>query len=565
MTRMIDHAPESAGPLRESRRQLATLLSNLPGMVYRALLDPRWPMEFVSGGSLALTGYEPTAFMRGDPDFASLIDPEDRPVVWDCVSTAVRARQPFTLTYRITTASGQPRWVWEQGRGVFDDSGEVVAVEGFITDITQRRSVEEQLRRTNRLYAVLTRINEAIVRIRHPASLLDEACRIAVEEGRFPMAWVALCEPKQPAVVRVAACSGDTAGILRMALGDGDKTTLDEGHIARANAAGRQQIVSRLDLDPQPEPWKELLLAHGLTSLAAFPLFITDRVVGSFNLYSDRSFPFDGEERRLLESLTADLSFALERAEEESYRRSLQADLARARSIETIGRVSGSLAHDFNNILMVIGACAETLQRNATKRGLCLREVEQIQSACARGGEITRRLLTFGRAPSCQVQRLDLGELLRDTMPLLSRMTGGNIDLEVDIPDGEHPVLSDAAQLEQVLLNMVLNARDAMPEGGVVNLWIDEVEERHPLGLHGSIKGPYVRLVVQDSGHGLSPEVRERLFEPFFTTKPNEAGSGLGLSIAFDVTRRAGGWITPSNTEDGGGARFELYFPRADV
>jgi PAS domain S-box-containing protein len=553
--------------LIESRRQLSTLLSNLPGMAYRCGLDPTWPFAFASSGCLALTGYCAEALVRADPDFASIIDPDDREMVWDCVRTAVERGQPFTLTYRIITASGNRRWVWEQGRAVRSASGEVVAIEGFITDITERRSVEERLRRANRLYAVLTRINEAIVRIRHPASLLDEACRIAVEEGRFRLAWIGLRDPSRAGSLEVAACFGDPCGLLDEMRVDGEIVAPVEGHLGRALASGARQIVRRLELDGNPEPWREALLANGLHSACSFPLIVSDQVVGTLSLYSDQSLPLDDDEISLLDALSADLSFALERADEETRRRSLQADLARASSIETIGRVAGSLAHDFNNILMVIGACAEGIGRSGDAASAYSRELEQIRQACERGTDLTRRLLAFGRRkPSEHPQRLDLGALVRDARGLLARMVGPDIELIVEIADGDHPVLSGSEQLEQVLMNLVLNSKDAMPGGGTIRVSVDQVEARHPAGLHGNLAGPYVRLSVQDTGLGFSDEVRERMFEPFFTTKPRETGSGLGLSIAFDVARRSGGWINAGDDLSlGAGARMEVYLPRADV
>ncbi len=561
---MEDSDTDNLDALRESRRQLATLLSNLPGMAYRAGIDPKWPMEFVSEGSLSLTGYRPESFIRGEPYYSELLDPDDREPVWRFVMAAIDRKHPFTLTYRITTASGHRRWVWEQGRAVFGKDGQAEAVEGFVTDITERRGAEERLRRSNRLYAVLSRINEIIVRVRQPQALLEEACRVAVEEGHFRVAWVALHGDGDDDCPKVAASFGDKDGLLDVAVNSKAFLLDEEGLVARAIALGRVQVVPNLELDSRPEPWREALLARGLRSAAAFPLLVAGRVKGSVNLYSELS-PLDDEEIRLLKSLAADLSFALERAHEDQQRRRLQDDLMEARGVETVGRLAGTLAHDFNNILMIINACTDSLQRLCEPTGVGGKEIDQIQQACTRGSDLARRLLGFGRKQNTIVKRLDLGALVRNSQALLSKVLGDGVQLEVFVEEGQHPVLCDSAQVEQVLLNLSLNARDAMPGGGTLTVKVDTLEARHPKALEEVIAGPYVRLTLEDTGPGLSPEVRERMFEPFFTTKPSRAGSGLGLSIAAEMARRSGGWIHAPEDTGGKGARFEILLPKASA
>jgi PAS domain S-box-containing protein len=561
---MTEPAPESLESLRESRRRLATLLSNLPGMVYRCRNDRDWTMEFISEGSLALTGHRAEDILNANPPFSDLLVPEEREPVWNYVQKALAARVPFTITYRMLTASGELRWVWEQGRGIFGEDGAVVAIEGFITDITERRSAEERVRRLNRLYSVLTRINEAIVRIRDPGALFTEACRIIVEYGRLRLAWVAL---RDPATDRVAlgASFGDVDGLLGEVFGgdvDAD-LNLTEGHVARALASASPEIVAGVAADPRPEPWRDALCTRGLHTAAAFPLLVSGRVIGSLNLYADDSVAFDDEEQRLLFALTADLAFALELAEEDQRRQLLESDLARARSIETIGRLAGGLAHDFNNLVMIIGTCAENLRCIGQGDPALLREVEEIQRACARGTDLTRRLLAFGRRRADAPGRLDLGLVVVESQEMLSRLLGNEVEVRVTIEEGDHPVIADRNQIEQILLNLALNARDAMPEGGRLSFRVDAVTARRPMGGPAAPEGPCVRLAVEDTGPGLAPEIRAHLFEPFFSTKGAATGSGLGLASIQEVVRRGGGWIVATDALQGSGARFEIHLPRA--
>jgi two-component system, cell cycle sensor histidine kinase and response regulator CckA len=229
--------------------------------------------------------------------------------------------------------------------------------------------------------------------------------------------------------------------------------------------------------------------------------------------------------------------------------------LQQAQKLESVGRLAGGVAHDFNNLLTVILGSAEALREGLEAgRPASPEEVEEIRTAAVRAGELTRQLLAFARKQVIQPVPLDLNEVVRGAERMLRRVLGEDVTLAVDLGPGLWRTLCDPGQVEQVILNLAVNARDAMPNGGALTL-----RTRNEPG--GPAQGEGISLAVSDQGPGLSPEVKAHLFEPFFTTKPPGAGTGLGLASVYGIVRQSGGDIRVES-EPGQGATFTLRFPR---
>ncbi len=235
--------------------------------------------------------------------------------------------------------------------------------------------------------------------------------------------------------------------------------------------------------------------------------------------------------------------------------------LRQAQKMEAVGQLTGGIAHDFNNLLAVIQGNAELLARDA---GTSDPMMQAIIRASARGGELTQRLLAFSRQQPLQPQSIDLADLTTGMSSLLERTLGETIEVVTDRSSDLWPVLADPGQVENVLLNLAINARDAMPEGGkltieCMNACLDAAYvARNP----DAAVGDYVVMTVRDTGLGMADEVREHVFEPFFTTKEVGKGSGLGLSMVYGFARQSGGHATISS-EEGRGTTVKLYLPRA--
>jgi signal transduction histidine kinase/ActR/RegA family two-component response regulator len=237
--------------------------------------------------------------------------------------------------------------------------------------------------------------------------------------------------------------------------------------------------------------------------------------------------------------------------------------LRHAQKMEAIGRLAGGVAHDFNNLLLVIRGQA-ALSLNGLRDGTSLRrELTEIVKAADRASSLTRKLLALGRKQVLQERVLDLNALVTQVAEMLPSVLGADITLKLDLDPGLGRVKADSAQLEQIIMNLVFNARDAMPDGGALTIETsnrildDEWVRSHP----EILSGPYVRLAVRDTGHGMDEETQAHLFEPFFTTKDQSKGSGLGMATVHGTVNQSGGCVTVSS-KVGSGTTIRIYLPR---
>jgi nitrogen-specific signal transduction histidine kinase len=241
----------------------------------------------------------------------------------------------------------------------------------------------------------------------------------------------------------------------------------------------------------------------------------------------------------------------------------LEEQLRQAQRLASVGLFAGGIAHDFNNLLTVILSSASLLKHLLADRPDAQEELREIEATAQRGAALTGQLLAFARKQVRQPQLVDLNELTSGTERLLRRVIGEHIELTIELAPAPTPIWGDPAQLEQVLVNLGLNARDAMPAGGRLRI---ETAAMHlepnfmsPDG--GLVPGPYAAVIITDTGHGMTPEIMARVFEPLFTTKPMGEGTGLGLAVSYGIVRQNGGRIAVSSSP-GEGTTFRLYFPR---
>jgi PAS domain S-box-containing protein len=245
-------------------------------------------------------------------------------------------------------------------------------------------------------------------------------------------------------------------------------------------------------------------------------------------------------------------------------RKSLEEQVRQSLKLEAIGQLAGGIAHDFNNLLTVITGYAETLLAAVDPADANFADIVEIRRAAERAAVLTQQLLAFSRKQVLRPTLVDANEIVRDISGMIARLIGGNIELTVHGGHAPMTVLADRGQMEQVLLNLAVNARDAMPGGGRLEMStrVADVPESEALHLYPMRPGRYVLLSVRDTGVGMSPEVRARAFEPFFTTKPVGEGTGIGLSTVYGIVKQSGGFIFV-DSEPGQGTRFDVYLPLA--
>jgi signal transduction histidine kinase/CheY-like chemotaxis protein len=329
--------------------------------------------------------------------------------------------------------------------------------------------------------------------------------------------------------------------------------------VARRLAVGLEGCRHRLAPEAGVERLQRLL--HDVrTPLTA--------VRGFAELLAARDFPAE-RRRELLGMLHAEalrLTEALDRASqaapgEEGYQAAERLRLASR--LEAVGQLAGGIAHDFNNLLTAISGYSELLLGRLGPGEPMRAELVEIHRAGERAADLTRQLLAFSRIQVLEPRRLDLNVEVREAASMLRRLIGEAIELVLDLDPALGTVEADPGQLHQVILNLAVNARDAMPGGGTLTLATDEVAFDRPDRSHPEVAMPagrWVRLLVTDTGTGMDEQTRARIFEPFFTTKEAGKGTGLGLSTVYGIVKQSGGYIWASS-EPGAGTSFEIYLP----
>jgi signal transduction histidine kinase len=245
---------------------------------------------------------------------------------------------------------------------------------------------------------------------------------------------------------------------------------------------------------------------------------------------------------------------------EEALRRT-EAQLRQAQKMEAVGRLAGGIAHDFNNTLSVILSYSALLLEDLGSKNTLRSDVEEIRRAGERASVLTRQLLAFSRQQVLQPRVLDVNDVLRGLEKMLRRVLGEDIDLDVRTHANLHPILADTGQIEQVMMNLVVNARDAMPQGGRLTIESSNVVVGEDESAIDARPGDYVVVTVTDTGIGMDAETMRRIFEPFFTTKPVGKGTGLGLASVYGIVKQSGGFVTVQ-TKPGSGTTFRVYLPR---
>ncbi len=353
------------------------------------------------------------------------------------------------------------------------------------------------------------------------------------------------------------------AAISITRISDGRIIDVNDSHVrllgyAREELVGRTTLELGIWADPQDrERFVQLLKTEGCVYDREIQLRAKDGQVLT-TLYTAEVVELEDEACML--SLLSDIT-ARKRAEEEHAR--LEAQFLQAQKLESVGRLAGGVAHDFNNLLTVISGYSDMLLSSLAGDEAKCAQVEEIRQAGERAAALTQQLLAFSRKQIIQPRPLQLNSVIADTEKMLRRLIGEDVELLTLLDPSLGTVMADPGQIGQILLNLAVNARDAMPEGGqlVIETGNVRADATYRAGHADAASGPTVLLTVSDTGTGMDEETQRHLFEPFFTTKEKGHGTGLGLATVYGIVKQSGGWIAVYS-EPGKGSTFKIYLPQ---
>ncbi|MGA3171197.1 MAG: PAS domain S-box protein [Chthoniobacteraceae bacterium] len=479
--------------------------------------DGLWDWDISSGKVffaprfLELAGYEgcpDEEFPRIRATVLEHMHPEDRDRAAKAMEAHFDRRVPYDAEYRLRTRSGEYRWFRSRGQAIWDEQGQPVRMAGSIRDVTDAKQAERALRESEEKFSKAFGASP------------DGICISEVASGRLMEVNEAYCELYGYKREEVVGRSSVELGIF--------KTPQVRDHFVKT----LMDCGSVRDLE-----------------------MLTYRSDGQLRLVSVSAERMQLGASECIVSVIHDIT----------ERKRTEEQIRQAQRMDAIGQLAGGIAHDFNNMLAVIQMQTSMMLGELGLEEQAKEDLRNIMAAAEKSANLTRQLLTFSRQSVPRTENLDLVEVIGAVIKLLRRVLGENISLETRFASGLPLVNADPGMIEQVIMNLSINARDAMPRGGRLEVNLDACEiDAGRAGQHGATPGTFVRLVISDTGCGIAREQLPRIFEPFFTTKKVGEGTGLGLATAFGVVQQHQGWIEVES-EVGRGTAFTVYLPALEA
>jgi PAS domain S-box-containing protein len=437
-------------------------------------------------------------------------------------------------------------------------------------DITAQSAMESELKRVNRALNALSKLNRALIHPSDEAELLQRAVEVMVQAGGYPLACVGVRNDDPERTVRVAARAGEASEYLSaVKLSWAEDNPFGRGPCGITLREGQTVVRNDFLAAAEGRPWCEFARKFDLRSVASLPLIVQGETQAALIVYAREEDAFDDQEFSLVSEIAGDLAFAWtslllhQQAEEEHKSRLvLEEQLHQSQKMEAVGQLAGGISHDFNNLLMIIMGQIELLSMSL--KGADRERAESVMYSAQRAAALTGQLLAFSRKQVVQPAILSLNQILADTARMAVRLVGEDVEIVASLCQEPWPVKVDRSQLEQVIMNLIVNARDAMPDGGKLTIESSNIAlTTEYLATHPLVPpGKYVLLAVSDNGTGMSEETKTHLFEPFFTTKPLGKGTGLGLSVVYGIVKQNNGFVW-YYSELGRGTTFKVYLPAA--
>ncbi len=497
--------------LRESEEKFRQLAGNITDVFWMTSPDLK-VIQYISPGYELIWGRSAESLYNNAHQWVEAILPEERERVFGIFGALTQNEPSVSVEYRIARPDGTIRWVHDRGFQVRDASGRLVRLTGIVTDITERKRAAEELRESERRFSDMLRNLELV------SMMLDRDARI----------------------------------------------TYCNDYLLRLTGWRREDVIG--------QDWFKIFL----------PPEIIDKLQGvRLALLADQPVAWHHENeivtrsgaRRLirwnnsvLRSASGDVIGTASIGEDITERKQLEAQLFQSQKMETVGKLAGGIAHEFNSILTAIIGRSELLLGDLPAGGADFANAMAIRKAADLAASLTKQLLAYGRKQILRSETLDLNHVLAGMEGMLRHLVGSDVDVLVVTAVGLPAVKADAGQVEQVIMNIAINAREAMPHGGKLTLETSRTTlgEEYAHRFPEVNAGEYAMLAISDTGAGMSEEVKAHLFEPFFTTKRVGEGTGLGLATCHGIIKQSGGHINVYS-EFGRGTTFKIYLPLTEL
>jgi PAS domain S-box-containing protein len=523
--RSQEQSRRATAALQDAEAKYRQLVEQVPAISYVAETGAFGPFLYMSPQVKTILGYDPEACLADSRFWWNHLNPEDQPRA--LLEDSWEEGRLFQLEYRMRRHDGEEIWVRDEAIIVRDPITAKRLTRGLLVDITEQKRAQQALGESEERYRTfVAQSSEGIYRMEHDPPI---PCHLSVDEQ---LQW------------------GYKYGYMA------------ECNDAMARMYGRASAEELIGVK-----LSEFLVLHDPVTRQFMERFIR----GGYRISDQESIEQDAQgERKIFHNTMVGTivdghwvrTWGITRDVTE--RKYLEEQLRNAQQLEAIGRLAGGVAHDFNNILSIIMGHAQLLLTSGvderSRNGL-----EQMQRAAERAAALTQQLLAFSRKQVLQPRVLDLNETVTDVEKMLSRVIGEDIELIAKLHPSLMMVKADPNQLEQVLINLAVNARDAMPKGGKLSMETSNVELQRDEGRDLDLApGFYALLTVSDTGNGMDPVTLTHAFEPFFTTKPMGKGTGLGLSTVYGIVKQSGGGIRVES-EPARGTSVRIYLPATDA
>ncbi|MBI4865698.1 MAG: response regulator [Candidatus Wallbacteria bacterium] len=538
---------------RESARRLRSLVEHLPAIIYQAAFEESHRMLYVSPQIETRLGYDRTRWLVPPGLWSQKVHPADRARVLEAVRKLGADGSQLTLHYRLIAEGGQEVWFRDDAIVIGRTAEGAPILQGVLVDITEQKVAEQALVQGSRVAALTADVSMALARSLDLPQMFRTCCQLILGHLEVELVRIWTVEPgAQNLELRSWAGLEPPADKREIKLPIG---VCGAGIVA---AERRPLLVEDATRDARFNS-SDWALCGGLRAFAGQPLIVGGELVGVLSVHSSR--PLGEPSVGGLAAIAEIVGLGLERARARAALERSESMLRQSQKMEAFGQLAGGVAHDFNNLLTIISGYTDFIMTGAPEGSPFHRDAEVIARTAEKARSLTQQLLAFSRKQVLQPRIFSPNNLVIETEKMLRRLIGEHIALRTDLAESVWMVRADPGQMDQVLLNLAVNARDAMPGGGSLTITTANVAVSASSRICVA-PGEYVRLSVSDSGTGMDEATQARIFEPFFTTKPQGKGTGLGLATVHGIVQQSGGGISVSS-RPGEGTRFDVYIPRS--